>query len=397
MAEGSDAMKTQVGIIGGGPAGLLLSQILHLNGIDSVILERQTRDYVLSRIRAGVLEQGFCDMLQKAEVSARLEREGETHSGVNLTFAGRMERIDLEALTGGKTVTVYGQTEVTRDLYDARDAMGGVIIHEAEDVTPHALDTSAPYLTYTSGGKAHRLDCDFIAACDGFHGIGRHSFPKGVLTEYEKVYPFGWLGILSRTKPANHELIYGNHERGFVLCSMRTQTLSRYYVQAPLDDDVKDWSDARFWDELRSRLPPDVAAGIETGASIEKSLAPLRSFVAEPLSHGRLFLAGDAGHIVPPTGAKGLNLAASDIHYLSEGLIAHYRRGDESGLKQYSEKALKRIWKAERFSWWMTTLLHRFPDDGPFALKMQEAELDYLTSSKAAMAAMAENYVGLPY
>jgi p-hydroxybenzoate 3-monooxygenase len=390
-------MKTQVGIIGGGPAGLLLSQILHVNGIDSVILERQTRDYVLGRVRAGVLEQGLTDILRAVDVGDRLDREGEVHGGVNLAFDGRMERIDLEGLTGGKTVTVYGQTEVTRDLYDARDAMGGTVIHEAEDVTPHGVETDAPFLTYRKDGKDRRVDCDFIAACDGFHGVGRQSFPAGGLREYEKTYPFGWLGILSRTKPANHELIYANHQRGFVLCSLRTQTLSRYYVQVPATEDVASWSDDRFWDELRTRLPHDVAASIEQGPSIEKSIAPLRSFVVEPLNHGRLFLAGDAGHIVPPTGAKGLNLAASDVHYLSQGLIAYYRSADESGLTGYSEQALRRIWKAERFSWWMTMLMHRFPEEGPFGAKVQLAELDYLTSSQAAMTAMAENYVGLPY
>lgn len=390
-------MKTQVGIIGGGPAGLLLSQILHVNGIDSVILERQTRDYVLGRVRAGVLEQGLTDMLRAVDVGDRLDREGEVHGGVNLAFDGRMERIDLEGLTGGKTVTVYGQTEVTRDLYDARDAMGGTVVHAAEDVMPHGLETDEPFLTYRKDGEACRVECDFIAACDGFHGVGRQSFPAGVLKEYEKTYPFGWLGILSRTKPANQELIYANHQRGFVLCSMRTQTLSRYYVQVPATEVVESWADDRFWDELCTRLPPDVAAGIEQGPSIEKSIAPLRSFVVEPLNHGRLFLAGDAGHIVPPTGAKGLNLAASDVHYLSQGLIAFYRSGDESGLQSYSERALRRIWKAERFSWWMTMLMHRFPEEGPFGAKVQLAELDYLTGSQAAMTAMAENYVGLPY
>ena len=390
-------MKTQVGIIGGGPAGLLLSQILHVNGIDSVILERQTREYVLSRIRAGVLEQGLTDTLRRVDVGDRLDREGQVHGGVNLAFGGRMVRIDLEGLTGGKTVTVYGQTEVTRDLYEARDAMGGVIIDEAEDVTPHDLTTDTPALSFRKDGEAHRIECDFVAACDGFHGVGRQSFPSGSLKTYEKVYPFGWLGILSRTKPANHELIYGNHERGFVLCSMRAERLSRYYVQVAADEDVDAWSDERFWDELCRRLPEDVAAGIEQGPSIEKSLTPLRSFVAEPLNYGRLFLAGDAGHIVPPTGAKGLNLAASDVHYLSEGLISYYGSGDESGLRSYSERALRRIWKAERFSWWMTMLMHKLADDDGFGGKVQRAELDYLTGSQAAMTALAENYVGLPY
>ncbi|MDD9906889.1 MAG: 4-hydroxybenzoate 3-monooxygenase [Rhodospirillaceae bacterium] len=390
-------MKTQVGIIGGGPAGLLLSQILHVAGIDSVILERQSRDYVLSRIRAGVLEQGLVDMLRAVDVAGRLDREGEVHTGVNLAFDGRVEHIDLEGLTGGKTVTVFGQTEVTRDLYDARDAMGGTVVHEAADVTPHGFDGGAPSLTYRKDGMEHRIDCDFIAACDGYHGVGRQSFPPSTIREYEKTYPFGWLGILSRTKPVDEELIYANHERGFVLCSMRSQVLSRYYVQVPAAADIADWPDDRFWDELRARLPASVADVLETGPSIEKSIAPLRSYVAEPLNHGRLFLAGDAGHIVPPTGAKGLNLAASDVHYLSEGLIGYYRTGDETGLKSYSERALRRIWKAERFSWWMTMLMHRFPEEGGFGIKVQQAELDYLTGSTAAKTAMAENYVGLPY
>jgi len=390
-------MKTEVGIIGGGPSGLLLSQILHRNGIDSVVLERQSRDYVLGRIRAGVLEQGLTDMLRAAGVGERLDAEGERHGGVNIAFAGRIERIDLEGLTGGKTVTVYGQTEVTRDLYQARDRMGGTVIHEAEDVQPHDIETAKPYLTYRKDGQPQRVDCDFIAACDGFHGVGRQSMPKDVLREYEKIYPFGWLGVLSRTRPAHHELIYANHQEGFALCSMRSKTLSRHYVQCPMDDRPEDWPDDRFWETLTGRLPADVAATLETGPSIEKSIAPLRSFVAEPLSFGRLFLAGDAGHIVPPTGAKGLNLAASDVHYLSNALIDFFRHDDERGLKAYSENALRRIWKAERFSWWMTKLLHRFPEDGVFDTKMQLAELDYLTSSKAAMTALAENYIGLPY
>ncbi|MGI9450658.1 MAG: 4-hydroxybenzoate 3-monooxygenase [Geminicoccaceae bacterium] len=390
-------MKTQVGIIGGGPSGLLLSQILHLRGIDNVVLEQRSRDYVLGRIRAGVLEQGLTDMLRTAGVGERLDKEGQIHTGVNLAFDGRIERIDLEGLTGGKTVTVYGQTEVTRDLYEARDRMGGKVIHDAADVTPHDIGTEAPYLTYRQGDDALRVDCDFIAACDGFHGIGRQSIPDDVLHTFEKVYPFGWLGVLSRTKPVNDELIYANHERGFALCSMRSATLSRYYIQCALDADLKDWPDERFWNELKRRLPRPVAEELKTGPSIEKSIAPLRSFVAEPLSYGRLFLAGDAGHIVPPTGAKGLNLAASDVHYLSNALIAFYQKGDEHGLKAYSEKALRRIWKAERFSWSMTMMLHRFPENGPFGSKIQHAELDYLFSSKAAMTALAENYVGLPY
>ena len=390
-------MRTQVGIIGGGPSGLLLSQILHLRDIDSVVLEQRSRDYVLGRIRAGVLEQGLTDMLRNAGAGERLDREGQPHAGINLAFGDRLERIDLEALTGGKTVTVYGQTEVTRDLYQARDRMDGTVVHEALDVTPHDIDTERPYLTYNKDGERFRLDCDFIAACDGFHGVGRQSIPGDALTTFEKVYPFGWLGILSRTKPINHELIYANHDDGFALCSMRSDRLSRYYVQCALNESPDDWSDDRFWETLKSRLPQEVAGTLETGPSIEKSIAPLRSFVAEPLSHGRLFLAGDAAHIVPPTGAKGLNLAASDVHYLSMALTDYYETGGESQLKAYSTRALRRIWKAERFSWSMTMLLHRFPDDGAFAAKIQQAELDYLTSSKAAMTALAENYVGLPY
>lgn len=390
-------MKTQVGIIGGGPAGLLLSQILHLRGIDSIILERQSRDYVLGRIRAGVLEQGLTDMLRAAEVGARLDREGDVHTGIAIAFAGRISRIDLVGLTGGKTVTVYGQTEVTRDLYEARDRMGGRVVHNAEDVTPHDIDTDAPYLTYRQNGETIRVACDFIAACDGFHGVGRTSIPRSVSQQFEKVYPFGWLGVLSATKPVDEELIYANHAHGFALCSMRSKALSRYYVQCPLDDDLADWPDERFWTELMARIPSDVAARLETGPSIEKSITPLRSYISEPLRYGRLFLAGDAGHIVPPTGAKGLNLAASDVHYLSNALIAYYANGAEDGLQSYSARALRRIWKSARFSWWMTMMLHRFPEAGAFNSKMQAAELDYLANSTAAMTALAENYVGLPF
>ncbi len=389
--------RTQVGIIGAGPSGLLLSQLLHLEGIDSVVLERQTRDYVLGRIRAGVLEQGLADMLRQVEVGERMDAEGEVHEGFDIAFGGGSLHIDLAGPTGGKTVMIYGQTEITRDLYEARDRMGGKVVHEAIDVTPHDIDGDAPYLTYSQNGAVHRLDCDFIAGCDGFHGVSRKSMPADVLTSYEKVYPFGWLGVLSETPPVGDELIYANHERGFALCSLRSRVLSRYYVQCPLDDDIAGWPDERFWDELKTRLPADVAARLVTGPSVEKSIAPLRSFVAEPLRHGRLFLAGDAAHIVPPTGAKGLNLAASDIFFLSRGLIAHYRNGDDGGLETYSEMALARVWKAERFSWSMTRLLHLFPEEGAFERKMQRAELDYLAGSEAARTSMAENYVGLPY
>jgi len=390
-------MRTQVAIIGGGPSGLLLSQILHLKGIDSVVLERRSRDYVLGRIRAGVLEQGLTDMLRAAGVGERMDREGQIHEGFDIAFQGERHRVDLEALTGGKTVMVYGQTEVTRDLYKVRDAMDGVVIDEAEDVALHDLESDRPYVTFRKDGVEERLDCDFIAGCDGYHGVSRESIPAARRKTYEKVYPFGWLGILSETPPVNHELIYVNHERGFALCSMRSARLSRYYVQCSLDDRVEDWPDDRFWDELKARLPAETARTLVTGPSIEKSIAPLRSFVSEPLQHGRLFIAGDAGHIVPPTGAKGLNLAASDVHYLSEGLIARYGGEDEAGLKGYSRRALSRIWKAERFSWWMTTLLHLFPEEGAFAQRIQQAELDYVFSSRAALTSLAENYVGLPY
>ncbi len=389
--------RTQVGIIGAGPSGLLLSQVLHLEGIDSVILERRTQDYVLGRIRAGVLEQGLADMLRQAGVGARMDAEGEVHHGFDIAFGGGRLHIDLAGPTGGKTVMIYGQTEITRDLFAARERMGGRIVHEAEDVTPHDIDGDAPYLTFSRNGENHRLDCDFIAGCDGFHGVSRRSMPADVLKTYEKVYPFGWLGVLSETPPVSEELIYASHDRGFALCSLRSRVLSRYYVQCPLDDDVANWPDEKFWNELKTRLPADAAARLVTGPSIEKSIAPLRSFVTEPLRHGRLFLAGDAAHIVPPTGAKGLNLAASDIFFLSRGLIAHYRQDDDRGLETYSAKALARVWKAERFSWSMTKLLHVFPEDGAFDLKMQRAELDYLAGSSVAQAAMAENYVGLPY
>ncbi|MCL4162398.1 UNVERIFIED_CONTAM: hypothetical protein GTU68_064360, partial [Idotea baltica] len=389
-------VKTQVAIIGGGPSGLLLSQLLHLNGIDAVVLERRSRDYVLSRIRAGVLEQGTQELLREAEVGARMDAEGLVHDGVAISAGDRLLRINIAALTG-KSVMVYGQTEVTRDLYDAHDARGATIIHNAVDVTPHDADTDAPYLTYTLDGEAHRLECDFIAGCDGFHGPSRASIPKAARSEFERVYPFSWLGILSDTKPVDDELIYASHERGFALASMRSPTRSRYYIQCDAREDGAAWSDARFWDELRERLPPETAATLETGPSIEKSIAPLRSFVCETMRHGRLFLAGDAAHIVPPTGAKGLNLAVSDIWFLSRAFADWYGRSSDEGLSTYSKRALARVWKCERFSWWMTSLLHKFPALPPFEQRMQGAELDYLFSSEAAQTALAENYVGLPY
>lgn len=388
-------MRTQVCIIGGGPSGLLLSQLLHNAGIDTIVLERQTRDYVLSRIRAGVLEWGSVEMLRKAGVGSRMDAEGFVHGGTYLAARNRGFRIAFDELIG-KQVMVYGQTEVTRDLYDARAKAGGVIIHEAADVQPHDMDTEKPYVVYHKDGKEPRIDCDFVAGCDGFHGPSRKSIPADVLREYERVYPFGWLGVLSETPPVSHELIYANHARGFALCSMRNANLSRYYVQCPVSDKPDQWSDQAFWDELRRRIPEDAAEALVTGPTIEKSIAPLRSFVAEPMRWGRLFLVGDAAHIVPPTGAKGLNLAIGDVHYLYEGLIQYYQ-GDDEGVQKYSERALSRVWKSERFSWSLTTMLHRFPEQSAFDQRMQEAELDYLETSVTAQRALAENYVGLPY
>ena len=387
----------RVAIIGAGPSGLLLGQLLTRAGIENVILERHTPDYVLGRIRAGVLEQGAVAMLDEAGVGARLHAEGLVHGGIEITWAGERHRVDLNGLTGGKNVVVYGQTEVTKDLMDARKASGATSVYEALDVSIHDFDSNRPLVRFRHGGRAHEIECDFVAGCDGFHGVCRQTVPTRAIRNYERIYPFGWLGLLSDTPPVSKELIYVSHERGFALCSMRSLRRSRYYLQCSLDDKVEDWSDERFWEELRRRLDPRAVADLVTGPSIEKSIAPLRSFVAEPLRFGRLFLAGDAGHIVPPTGAKGLNLAASDVRYLFDGLVEHYRRGSSSELDAYSERALRRIWKAERFSWWMTNLLHRFPENGPFGEKMQLAELDYLFSSKAALSALAENYVGLPY
>jgi p-hydroxybenzoate 3-monooxygenase len=390
-------MKTSVCIIGGGPSGLMLSQLLHLKGIDNVVLERQSREYVLSRIRAGVLEHGFAALMREAQCGERMDREGEIHEGFFIAHDGRMDRVDLHKYSGGSSVVVYGQTELTRDLYEARDRMKGVVIHNAEDVQPHELTSSAPYVTYRQGDEIVRIDCDFVIGADGFHGVSRKSIPKGVLREYEKVYPFGWLGVLSRTKPVSPELVYARHERGFALCSLRSQVLSRYYIQVPLSDTVADWSDDTFWTELKRRLPAEVAARLVTGPSIEKSIAPLRSFVAEPMRYGNLFLAGDAAHIVPPTGARGLNSAASDIYYLYHAMVAHYQRGDDSGLENYSAKALARVWKAQRFSWWMTMMLHTFPDSIEYDRKLQDTDLAYLFSSERALGSLAENYVGLPF
>lgn len=390
-------MKTQVAIIGGGPSGLLLSQLLDRQGIANVVLEKHTRDYVLARIRAGVLEHGFTDLMREAGVAERMDREGEVHEGFYIANAGERRRVDLHALTGGSSVIVYGQTEVTRDLYDGRDRMQGIVVHEAEDVQPHGMETAQPFVTYRKNGEALRVDCDFIVGCDGYHGVSRASIPADRIRTYERVYPFGWLGVLSRTRPVSPELIYARHARGFALCSLRSQVLSRYYVQVPLTDQVQDWSDDRFWDELRRRLPAEVAVQLQTGPSVEKSIAPLRSFVAEPMRYGKLFLAGDAAHIVLPTGARGLNSAASDVYYLYHAFLAHYQQGDASGLEAYSDKALARVWKGQRFSWWLTQLLHSFPDQSAYDQHMQQVELDYLFSSQHALASLAENYVGLPY
>ena len=390
-------MRTQVAIIGAGPSGLLLSQLLHLSGIDTVVLERRTADYVLGRIRAGVLEQGMVELLREAGAGDRMDREALIHDGTDICFNGTRHRIDFKGLTGGKVVTVYGQTEVTRDLMEARAAMDGQLVYEAADVAIHELDTDRPRLRYRKDGAEHEVRCDYVVGCDGFHGISRRTIPDTVLRTYERVYPFGWMGLLSATPPVSEELIYVNHDRGFALCSMRSASRSRYYVQCPADDKVDDWSDDRFWAELIARLPPDAAETIVTGASLEKTIAPLRSFVAEPMRYQRLFLAGDSAHIVPPTGAKGLNLAASDIHYLSRALIDFYKSGSTEGIDTYSDTCLARVWKAERFSWWMTMLLHRFPEASDFDRKIQNAELEYLMSSEVAMASLAENYVGLPY
>jgi p-hydroxybenzoate 3-monooxygenase len=389
-------MKTQVAIIGGGPSGLLLSQLLYMNGIDSVVLERRTKSHVLSRIRAGVLEQGLISLMEQAGCADRLHAEGYVHDGVQMSYGDDLVHINIVE-TAGKPVVVYGQTEVTRDLYAAREAAGGRIEFEAEDVVIHDADGDAPYLTYTVQGEARRLACDFVAGCDGFHGVSRQTIPDDIRQEYEKVYPFGWLGILSETPPVVPEILYANSERGFALCSMRNSQLSRYYIQCPLTDRVEDWSDDAFWGEFKRRIPAEVADKLVTGPSIEKSIAPLRSFVCEPMRWGRLFLCGDAAHIVPPTGAKGLNTAASDVHYLYHGLVDYYRDGSSAGIDSYSEKALTRVWKTQRFSWWLTELMHRYPEMSTFDERMQVAELAFLRSNKAAQKAMAENYVGLPY
>ncbi|MBT2339222.1 MULTISPECIES: 4-hydroxybenzoate 3-monooxygenase [Pseudomonas] len=389
-------LKTQVAIIGAGPSGLLLGQLLHNAGINTVIIERQAPDYVLGRIRAGVLEQGMVDLLRQAGVSQRMDAEGLPHDGFELALNERRVHIDLKGLTGGKSVMIYGQTEVTRDLMAAREAAGARTFYLASNAQPHDLQTDQPFVTFEHQGDTWRLDCDYVAGCDGFHGVARQSIPADKLKVFERVYPFGWLGVLADTPPVHDELVYARHPHGFALCSMRSKTRSRYYLQVPVEEQLADWPDARFWAELKTRLPADLAEALVTGPSIEKSIAPLRSFVVEPMQYGRMFLVGDAAHIVPPTGAKGLNLAASDVSTLFNILLKVYRDGRVELLEKYSAICLRRIWKAERFSWWMTSMLHRFDDDA-FNQRISEAELEYFVDSEAGRKTIAENYVGLPY
>lgn len=388
-------MRTQIGIIGAGPSGLLLGHLLRQAGIDVVIIERQSRSHVEGRIRAGVLERTTTDLMDRIGISERMWAEGLPHDGFALADGERQIRIDIAALTGHR-VLVYGQTELTKDLIDAAPGRGVDIIWEASDVVLHDVESDAPFVTFSKDGTPQRIDCAFIAGCDGFHGPSRRAIPAAQAREYERAYPFGWLGILADVPPCHHELIYSNHERGFALASMRSHTRSRYYIQVPLDERLEDWPDERLWEELAIRLGPDAAANMTRGPAIEKSIAPLRSYVFEPMRHGRLLLAGDAAHIVPPTGAKGLNLAASDVAYLSDALIAAVKRNDPAGIEGYSARALARVWKSERFSWYLTKLMHRFPDDGPFERRMQVAELDYIATSEAMRTTIAENYVGLP-
>ncbi|HET6954167.1 MAG TPA: 4-hydroxybenzoate 3-monooxygenase [Acidimicrobiales bacterium] len=394
-APGGVPARVPVVIVGGGPAGLLLARLLRLAGVDSVVLERQTRAHVLARVRAGVLEWGTVETLRAAGVGGRMDREGTVHDGVGFSFSGRHVRVDFSGLTG-KGVMVYGQTEVTKDLYAGVDEAGTPVFDRAADVAVHDVTGPSPYVTFVRDGADHRVDCEYVAGCDGSHGVSRTLVPPARARTYERTYPFGWVGVLSETPPVDRELIYAHSERGFALCSMRHAMLSRYYVQCDSRDTVDDWPDGRFWDELRRRLPGEVAGRLVTGPSVEKSVTPLRSFVAEPLRHGRLFLAGDAGHIVPPTGAKGLNLAVSDVCYLAAALADAVHGRTTAGLDGYSERALARVWKAVRFSWWLTTLMHRFSGSSGFDRRIQEAELDYLAGSEAAQRSLAENYVGLP-
>jgi len=388
-------MRTQVAIIGAGPAGLMLSHLLHKAGVASIVLEQRSRSYVESRIRAGVLEQVTVDLMREIGLNARMEREGLPHGGFLLASEGEAFRIDMADLTGGRSVMVYGQTEVTHDLIEAFDARPGELIFEAEHANLHDI-TGRPSVSFTHQGRSQVLACDYIAGCDGYHGVSRASIPEDAARTFERVYPFGWLGILADAPPCNHELIYSNHERGFALASMRSPTRSRYYVQVSAEERVQDWSDDRLWDELAVRLGPEAAAGMTRGPAIDKSIAPLRSFVFETMRHGQLFLAGDAAHIVPPTGAKGLNLAMSDVKLLAVAITARYATGTEVELDRYAERALARIWKAERFSWWFTGLTHRFPTMDAFDRKMQVAEFAYIRGSRMAQASIAENYVGLP-
>jgi len=389
-------MRVQVAIIGGGPAGLLLGQLLHKAGIENVVLERQTKEYVLGRIRAGVLESGMVGLLHAAGAGDRLKKESFTHDGTMIAMNNTIARIPLKKFAG-KPITVYGQSELTRDLYEARDSVGATTYFQVSDVTLHNLRSDSPSVQFKIDGTAMNIECDYIAGCDGFHGVSRHHIPKSLRKEFEKVYPFGWLGILAETKPLADELLYTNSDRGFALCTMRNERLSRYYLQCPLSDSIEQWTDELFWQELKQRIPDCYVDSLETGPSIEKSIAPLRSFVCEPMQYGRLFLCGDAAHIVPPTGAKGLNTAASDVHYLYNGLKRKIIDGDDSKLNQYSQDALARVWKVQRFSWWMTSTLHQFPDQTEFDLNVQRAEIEFLSQNEAAQTALATNYVGLPY
>ncbi|WP_395671295.1 4-hydroxybenzoate 3-monooxygenase [Phenylobacterium sp.] len=395
MADNPIPTRTQVAIVGAGPAGMFLAHLLRKAGIDAVVLERKDREYVEGRVRAGVVEQVAVDLMTELGLDARLRAEGLVHTGTNLAYDGEIFRVDMAELTGGKTVTVYGQQEVMKDLFDAAEDRGVQIVWDAEDVALHEIAGSKPYVTFRKDGAERRLDCDFIAGCDGYHGVSRPSIPDDVLRTFERVYPFGWLGVLADVPPCDHELIYSNHENGFALASMRSLTRSRYYIQCSLDDELEAWPDDRFWDELCLRLGP-AGARVTRGPSFEKSIAPLRSFVTEPMRYGALFLCGDAAHIVPPTGAKGMNLAVTDVTMLAEGLIDVYRAGSAAGIDGYSQRALARVWKAERFSWWFTGLTHRFPTMDGFDRRMQLAELAYIRSSRAAQTTLAENYVGLP-